>query len=496
MGRTHTCFVLLGLLGVALMVSGCRSAEVRDPEYATLLRSLGTAAAGTEPQPAALAPVLPELAGPHPVEDYIAVALSQNPQIQAARKRVEARAHRVPQAASLEDPMLGVMGFPFFPNVPQTASGRATAGITASQRVPWFGKLQTAAEAAEAETDMARAELATAELDVIEQVKLAYYQLYFVQQAIRTTDENRKLLQDLADIAEARYRVGAVSQQDALRAQVEVSNLDNELIRLGQELESAQAELARVLHISPETELRAVTELPEEQVPHDIQHLYELAIAARPELHAQLAVVERDHRLVELARLQYFPDLILSVDWREMRRSGSISPVADGIDDVGLGLMINVPLYRKRLDAGVREAEAQAVSDARGYDSLRDRTLKEVKDLFARVRSQERLARLFRDDIIPKSDQTLRVSMQDYQVGRIDFLQLIDNWQQLLQFRIALYELESQLRQSLASLERVVGGEALRERMGEQTPENLESGNQPSSEPANTDAKPERTSEP
>jgi outer membrane protein TolC len=478
-----------GVLATLLMLGGCRSSEIRDPEYTDILDSVASIDVDSGWDNRSLAPVMPDLAGPHPVEDYITVALSQNPQIQAARKRVEALAHRVPQAASLEDPMLGVMGFPFHPNVPQTASGRATAGVTASQKVPWFGKLQTAAEAAEAEVDSGRAELAAAELEVIEQVKLAYYQLYYIQQATGITEENRELLGQFEQIARVKYEVErSVSQQDVLRAQVELSNLDRELIRLEQELLSAQADLAQVLHISPETELRAVTELPREQAPRDIQRLYELAVASRPELHAQLAEIERDHRLVELAQLQYFPDLTLSVDWREMSTSGSISPVADGIDDVGLGLTINVPIYRKRLDAGVREAEARAVSDARQYDALRDRTLKGVKDLFARVRSQERLVRLFRDDIIPKSDQTLQVSIPDYQVGRIDFLQLIDNWQQLLRFRITLYELEAQLRQSLASLERVVGGEALEEQMGEQTPENPESGNPPPSAPADVDA--------
>jgi hypothetical protein len=44
-------------------------------------------------------------------------------------------------------------------------------------------------------------------------------------------------------------------------------------------------------------------------------------------------------------------------------------------------------------------------------------------------------------------------------VGDVDFLQLIDNWQQLLRFQIAQHRLESQLFQTLATLERVVGGQ-------------------------------------
>ena len=60
------------------------------------------------------------------------------------RKKVEAAGERVPQAASLEDPTLSVMGYPFYPAVPQTAGGRATASVAATQAVPWFGKLDLA----------------------------------------------------------------------------------------------------------------------------------------------------------------------------------------------------------------------------------------------------------------------------------------------------------------------------------------------------------------
>ncbi len=150
--------------------------------------------------------------------------------------------------------------------------------------------------------------------------------------------------------------------------------------------------------------------------------------------------------------------------------SSGLSPMANGRDPVLLGLSMNVPLYRKRLEAGVMEAEAQAVSSARVYDSLRDLTAEQVKDLFVQATSQHELVRLFRDDIIPKSQQTLDVSKSAYQVGDVDFLQLIDNWQQLLRFQIAYHRLESQLRQTLATLERVVGGRSRLEAPNEPMP--------------------------
>jgi len=449
---TERCLIAIAVL---LATTGCRaSREVRDPEYAAVARAMQATAPGPAGVAASLPPVVMELAGPHPVEQYVAFALNQHPEIQAARKVVEAKANRVPQAASLNDPTLGTN---FYPEEVQTAAGPQQFALNASQHVPWIGKLGQRATVAEADVNVARAQLAAKELEVIEQVKRAYYELYFVQRAITISERDRELLVDFARIAESKYRTAQASQQDLLRAQVEVSVLDNELIRFRQQLQSAQARLARLLHVSPETPVAALEQLRPEQVPRDLDWLYGRAVAARPELHAQLAAVLRDRESVDLARLDYFPDATFGSTWIATG-DGGLSPVANGRDAFLIGVNVNVPIYRKRLDAAVREAEAQVVASARQYDSLRDRTTEEVKDQFVQATSQRELLELFAQEILPKAEQTLQVSVRSYEVGSVDFLTLVDNWRQLLRFQIAYHRLEAQLRQTLASLERTIGG--------------------------------------
>jgi len=119
---------------------------------------------------------------------------------------------------------------------------------------------------------------------------------------------------------------------------------------------------------------------------------------------------------------------------------------------------VNLPIYHKRLDSSIRSAEAKVVATTREYDALRDAALEEVTDLFAQAHSQEDLLILFREDILPKARQTLEVSSHAYNVGEVDFLQLIDNWRQLLRYEVKYRRLEASLRQTLAELERVVGG--------------------------------------
>ncbi len=272
------------------------------------------------------------------------------------------------------------------------------------------------------------------------------------------TDESLHLAKEIEQDADARYRAAQVSQQDVLRSQVVALDIERELITLRQELIGAQAQLDRLLHISPDTAVRAMEQLPDENAPHDLERLYAQAVAARPELHAQLAAIQRDRDLVDNAHLQYFPDITLVAGWGGMTKSGAVAPFADGIDNINTGLMANIPIYRQRLSAAVREAEAKAVSSARQYDALRDETLEQVKDLFTQAEAQQELVRLFRDAIIPKAQQTLDVSFAAYRANQVDVTTLLDNWRELLRYRTAYYRLESQLRQTLATLDRVVGG--------------------------------------
>ena len=171
-----------------------------------------------------------------------------------------------------------------------------------------------------------------------------------------------------------------------------------------------------------------------------------------------LADIERDRWKVDRARLDYYPDTTLKFGWGEMSTGGALAASADGIDNLTIGLSMNLPVYRRRLDAAVHEAEATVVAGARQYDQMKDETQRDVKRLFTQAMSQRDLEELFRESIIPKTRQALEVTVREYQVGDAEFADLISNWRELLRFHITHLQLEAQLRQTLASLERVVGG--------------------------------------
>ena len=452
---------------LVLAVAGCSAGRSRDGEFAGLaeasLRRLSHTGRRSEtPRPQGMSihsegltlARMPALEGPHPVDDYVRVALGQNPDILAARKRIESLAFQVPVARSLPDPSLTTVAQP----APvQTAAGEFQFILNANQKFPWMGKRDARASLAEAEAGVARAELAAVELETAANVKKAYYELAYVQRAIEITQAEQQLLTQLRSVADTRYQTGQTSLQDVLRADLEISSIENSLIDLRRRETSEQARLARLLHVPPDTRLEPLADLPDEQLPADLTSLRQRALSARPQLHAALTQNTRERRAIELARLDFKPDVTLGFAWIDVADAG-LAASSNGQDALLLTAGMNLPVYRKRLDASVRSAEAAAVASARRYDSLRDATLEEVTELFAQAESHSQMLTLFSDDILPKAEQTLAVSSEAYAVGDIDFLQLLDNWRQLLRYEIGRERLRADLHQTLARLEQAVGG--------------------------------------
>ena len=180
-----------------------------------------------------------------------------------ARFNLLALKTRIPQVTALDDPIVSNTIYPIPSVAPQySLMGYNPYNVCIAQQFPWFGTLCLRGQAAEKDVEVALAELAAAELTVVADVKRAYYDLYFNEQAAKILGDNRKLAIDFITIAKARYATGNTGQQDVLRAEVVVTDLDRELLRISQGLATARADLAQQLHVNPESDLRTLASMP------------------------------------------------------------------------------------------------------------------------------------------------------------------------------------------------------------------------------------------
>jgi outer membrane protein, heavy metal efflux system len=400
----------------------------------------------------------PELVGPQPVEAYIQRALAENRTVQAAFHNVQSLKYRLPQVTALDDPVASNVVFPIPSVAPQySLMGYNPYNLTLAQQFPWFGTLKLRGRAAERDVQVALAELAAAQLDSVAAVKRAYCNLYAATKADEILVENRKILEDFRAIARQRLKNGG-SQQDVLRAELLITELDRERATNQQAIASARASLARQIHVPPDTELQTLPELPRESVPTELDRLSSLALATRPELQGRLAAIARDEQAVELAKKRFYPNITLGLTYMDMEKTNAITPkTANGQPNVGLFVGFNLPVHHSKYQAGVLEAKERARADSKLYEAQRDEAFSEIQDFVVQSKVQENVLSLLRDSIEPRTRQTLELARSDYAKANVDYATVLSALREVLQVQLQIAQVSAELGKAIAGLERAVG---------------------------------------
>jgi outer membrane protein TolC len=329
--------------------------------------------------------------------------------------------------------------------------------LTLAQQFPWLGTLKLRGELADRDVRIAVAELATAQLDAVTAVRRAYFDLHAAEKTGSLLAENRKLLELFRDNAKARLTTGG-TQQDVIRAETLISELDRVLASNQQNLATARAALARQLHISPEADLHTLTELPMATVPAEIERLYQLALTARPELRGRLEAIARDEKAVELARKRFYPNMTLGLTYMDMEKTNAMTPkTAGGMPNVGLFVAFNLPVYRKKYRAGVFEAQERAIADTKLYEAEWDEANSEIQDFLTQAKVQQNVLSLLRDSILPRAKDTLELARTDYENGNVDIATVLSSEREVLQIEIQIAQIEAEEGKALAALERAIG---------------------------------------
>jgi outer membrane protein TolC len=381
--------------------------------------------------------------------DLIHEALARNPELVAARKQWEAATKRVAPALSLEDPTLSVHWW----NVPQSFNlGRAENTIIGlSQAFPFPGKLALREQVARRSAEITEQALRAKERELIARLKQAYYDLFLAHKAIEIHHEQVQLLRQFVEIANAKFRTGKGSQADVLKAHVELSLLHQQLPVLEQRRETAAALLNTLLDRDPLSPLGVPQEPPLMPLGATIDDLYRLALSARPELKAAELAVQQNEHSYALAQRQYYPDFNVQVQRFQNVQSN---------DGFGAYMAMTIPFSfwtRPKYEAGVQEAAASVEAARAQRHTLENLTRFQVKDLLARIRANEQVARLYHTTILPQAAQNLEAARAGYRVGKGGFLDLIDAQRTWQRFHEEYYRVLVEREHRLAELERVIG---------------------------------------
>ena len=399
-----------------------------------------------------------ELSKKQNLSDLVQEALENNPRLEAAVQKVLSAERVVPQAGSLPDPKvtLGLMNLPVnsfaFNQEPMTGKQ-----ISIMQMFPFPGKLSLSTEMAEFEAAAVQYQQHEVRNHIVLMVKQTYYDLYAVDRALETVQKNKDLMEQMVQVAETKYATGSGLQQDVLRAQVELSKLEDDLIMWQKKRLAVVAKLNAILNRPAGTSISTTSsdlELLENEhltnSPQDIERQRPLILAWKEKL-------GKSDTAIKLARKAVWPNIAVGIGYsqRDDLKSG-----AKMHDFFSLSVSLDIPLFYKRKQ-GQKIAQKRLDFEAlqADYRNVLNGVLAEAESQKAELESNRKRVELYEGGILLQAGQSLESAQAGYQVGKADFLNVVDNWMRLLSYELQYHFAMSGYHKALAGYDFVVGKE-------------------------------------
>jgi outer membrane protein TolC len=379
------------------------------------------------------------------VSDAVRAALQANPMLQAARSGVLAASKRIGPAGALPDPQLqvGLMNR-MASSLGATDDPMTMNQVQLMQMLPWPGKLGNTRLAASHTAAAVSADADNQALMLVAQVRMTYYDLAYADRALDVTGRTQTLLRQFLDVSTTMYATGAAPQQDVLRAQVEVARMGEEITRMEQERVAGAARLNALLGRDAMMPVR-VLELPDpagDLPPAD--SLIARALAARPALKAGLERVAAAEASLSAARREIYPDLQIGIQYQQRPQFPNM---------VSLMIGANLPIFAGSKQLAMR-GQMSAMRDMSQAElrNLRNETAARVIETRARAVRDLNLTRLYRTSILPQARAAVEAALASYRVGRVSFMQLIDNQMTVNRYETETYRLIADYQQALGEL--------------------------------------------
>lgn len=365
------------------------------------------------------------------------LALAASPDVAAARKAVEAARAGVAVARQVPNPELTVEHAKETPHDAASLAFPLETGSKRARRV----------DLAEASARVAEAELQRAMQDVRQQVRRAYFALAGAERQAAVREQQAQFATRIHDAAQARFDTGDRPRLDVVQTALALAQAEVDLDAARGTATAARAGLAVLLGRPAEAPLGIVDDVVGQPL-QPAPALTALALGSNVELLRMRQQVEEQAARLALARAERVPDLTLAPGVTHD------SP-PEFLWGWRAAVSLAVPLFHnhgaevevERLTLGQRQAE---------LDGARRRLEGEVARAFAVAASAQRSALVYRDRVLPQTEEVERMAEDSYRSGQTSLEALLQALQATRETRAKAIEAAVDYQSALADLEQAM----------------------------------------
>ncbi len=381
------------------------------------------------------------------LDQCIGVALNQNPLLQSSNQLYRASLARVRQAKALAQPSLDLDSdlqprlFDF------KGSGESYFGL--SQDLDFPGKRSLRGNIASRESSELEMDTELLKLDLIFQVKEAFYGLLLVQEILKYAEQDLELSRDYLKKAEIKFEAGDVARVEVLRARVEAAKAENSVRAASNDVRLAKARLNFLLARKKYESLEIAGEFKRKSPEFVLEELQQKALIMRPEIRRVGYSLEKESLRKKLGYFSYLPDFSLGLSRHKL--TGELTTW-------DFTLSARIPLFfLQPLKGEIAEAEANLMAFRKELEHVSNAIALEVEESYSKALMAGRQIELFEKEILAQAEEAYNMFLFSFQEGEIGGIELIEARRTLIEARKSYADALNNFNIALAALAKSVG---------------------------------------
>lgn len=369
--------------------------------------------------------------------------LTNNSRLRAVYAEWKLKAHEQGTVVGIPDPTIS-MGY--FVEPVETALGPQKGKLSIAQNIPWFSKTRSSRQAKAAASAQAYENLRHTWLLLARDLDLLWYEGIYLKNNIKILEQKSALSRDLEAVLASQYTSASTSHQVYTSAQIQSLEWLETLQSLKDQLFRVQVKLGALLELDGPLLL---VEFERDTEKHMGVHP-EATLAQHPRIVGLESLIKVAKAQQTTAYANYYPDLRIGVDYifTDEKEVNGVGISGSGKDPLIFSLGLSLPIWnwsKKRAGRDVAKHRLEQAHALRKHEEVR--LLEQIETARSILAEKERYSAMLNNDLIPKSEEIVRVAEQAYISQNINIESLTQARQKLLDLRLSLEQVRLSIQE-------------------------------------------------
>jgi len=381
------------------------------------------------------------------LDRIIDLALERNPTIARAEGVIQQNEGGQVQAGAYPNPTISTQTARAALREPSSGTSLTEYGVTLNQPVEWPGKRAARQHAADAGLAGATVGLDEAKLNLIAEVKAAFYALLLAERTVDLLQQNLEIVQEVARIVKARVRSGEGPQFEAVKADVEVLKAKQEITKAKNDVRVKQVGLDTLTAGALGSRYKVQGDFRSLQTHLSPEYIASRDLTHHPILKRQEKLVEQAEFTVDKERQSRVPDVTLFGGYaREIGREAVVA-----------GVSLPTPLWYRQQGHIAAALGTQRKEEAE-LIRIRNDLTREINQRAREAETAKEQILVYEEGLLKEAQEALRIARLSFQQGASSLLDVLDAQRVQRQIVVDYNQARFELSLALTRFERAVGG--------------------------------------